>query len=194
MTLKALAQGALSRLSASSVPVGTGDGTGLEQEEQGGQICSTTSTLRSIASEHSEREKSAILAACSTVPFSGDGAGGTALPADIVEAIRRLPQRRPKVTSAAVWQRTVRDAGRLVTDGWAASAVALGWSLYDLFGIGPSDSDEWLSLAVWLDGKTITIMDDHQAVTSEGGIYYRETWGRPDTVFVAPIFLWEFGA
>lgn len=194
MTLKALAQEALSRLSAPGVPAGTGDGTPVEHMEQETQPCSSNSISRSIALERPDAWKSANLSTCSTVPLLGDGSAGTALPAHIVEAVRRLPQRRPKVTATAVWQRTVKDAGRLVKDGWAASAVALGWSLYDLFGIGPRDSDEWLSLAVWLDGKTITIMDDHQAVTAEGRIYYRETWGRPDSVFVAPIFLWEFGA
>ena len=192
MTLKALAQEALSRLSANGVPDGTADGTRVEQAEQGDTLFQAPDAVP-MDVEHAFRQKSANNQSCSTVPLPKGGTGGTALPADVVKAIRNLPRRRPKVTSSSVWRRAVTDAGRLLDEGWAGSAISLGWSLHDLFGIGPRDSDEWLSLAVWLDGQTITLMDDHQALTAEGGVYYLERWGRPNTTFVEPIFLWEFG-
>jgi len=72
------------------------------------------------------------------------------------------------------------------------SSLALGWTGYDLFGIGGGDGEwavlsvsrnEWLSLAVWIAGRTIVMLDDQRAFTVDGHIYHRERFGRPSTVF-----------
>lgn len=132
----------------------------------------------------------AIEAKGPSVPFEN----GHGLPPALQDGLRRLATANPRrVSDKAVWRAIVADAERLASDGWASTALALGWSEHDLFGIGPHDSAEWSSLAVWLAGRTLTMMDDHRAFTTSGDVYYIERWGRPHTVFVAPVLLWEFG-
>ncbi|MBI0475743.1 hypothetical protein D9601_10305 [Sphingomonas sp. MA1305] len=87
----------------------------------------------------------------------------------------------------------MQDAQRLASDGWVATALALGWSEADLFGIGRNGSDEWLSLAVWLEGRTVVLMDDHRAFTADDAVFYLERWGRPNTPYAVPVMLWEVG-
>lgn len=112
---------------------------------------------------------------------------------DITEGLRLLSRRRaPTITRPGVWAEIVSDAAKLTADGWARRALDVGWDAYDLFGIGRQGSAQWESLAVWLAGRTITVIDDHQARTTCGGIYYLERWGRADTAFDQPIFLWEW--
>lgn len=116
------------------------------------------------------------------------------LPEPVEAGLRRLAASNPRrVHDKALWRGIVNDATRLASEGWAGNALALGWSVHDLFGVGPNDSAEWSSLSVWLSGRTLTMMDDHRAFTSSGHVYYVERWGRPRTVFVAPVLLWEFG-
>ena len=116
------------------------------------------------------------------------------LPEPVEVGLRRLATSNPRrVPDKALWRGIVNDATRLASEGWASNALALGWSVHDLFGVGPNDSAEWSSLAVWLAGRALTMMDDHRAFTTSGDVYYVERWGRPRTVFIAPVLLWEFG-
>lgn len=144
--------------------------------------------------KHAEPQKSAISAPCFTVSSPRARNSETRLPADVTDGIARLRSGwQPRKVDVTEWRAVVEDVRRLVDDGWAANALALGWSPHDVFGIGPGGSNEWLSLAVWLSGRTVTMLDDHRAFTEEGAVYYLERWGRPNTVFVEPIFLWEMG-
>lgn len=145
--------------------------------------------------KHDYPQKSAISDACFTVSSPRARNSETSLPADVVEGLAKLRSGwQPGKVSAAEWLAVVADARRLAADGWASSALALGWSAHDVFGIGPTGSDQWLSLAVWLDGRDVTMMDDHRAFTSEGPVFYVERWGRPITPTPQPIFLWELWA
>lgn len=142
--------------------------------------------------KHADPQKSAIFASCFTVSSPRARNSETSLPADLMDGIGKLRSGwQPRRIKATEWRPVVDDVRRLVTNGWAANALGLGWSAHDVFGIGPGGGNEWLSLAVWLDGRTITMMDDHRAFTDEGPVYYLERWGRPNTAFVEPIFLWE---
>lgn len=112
--------------------------------------------------------------------------------ADGVAQLGQPPRRC--IAAGAIWTQVVADAQRLLDGGIAEQALALGWVGHDLFGIGQTGSDEWLSLAVWLAGKRVTLLDDHRAFTAEGPVYYLERWGRPNTHFDQPIYLWEWAA
>lgn len=145
--------------------------------------------------KHAEPQKSAISAPRFTVSSPRARNSETSLPPAIVVGVAKLRSGwQPCKVDGGEWRAVVGDVRRIVADGWAEQALALGWSPHDVFGIGPGGSNEWLSLAVWLAGRTITMMDDHRAFTDEGPVYYLERWGRPNTVFVEPIFLWEMGA
>jgi hypothetical protein len=114
------------------------------------------------------------------------------IPASLSAGLRALANRAPpRRADPAEWRRVVQDAQRLASEGWAATALALGWSDADLFGIGRAGSDEWLSLAVWLAGRTLVLMDDHRAFTADDAVYYLERWGRPNTLYEPPVMLWE---
>jgi hypothetical protein len=123
-------------------------------------------------------------------PVAYTGAIPSALAAGLRSLAARTPPRR---ADPAEWRCVVQDAQRLALDGWVATALALGWSEADLFGIGKNGSDEWLSLAVWLAGRTVVLMDDHRAFTADDAVYYLERWERPNTAFAAPVMLWEVG-
>lgn len=148
----------------------------------------------SASMKHAEPQKSAISGPCFTVSSPRVRKSETSLPADLMDGLAKLRSGwQPRKVDAAEWGAVVDDVRRLVVEGWAANALALGWSPHDVFGIGPGGSNDWLSLCVWLGGRTVTMMDDHRAFTEEGPVYYLERWGRPNTVFVEPIFLWELG-
>lgn len=115
------------------------------------------------------------------------------LPTAIEAGLRALAkQKPPRLASHDEWHATVADAIRLASEGWATTALSMGWTEHDVFGIGPHGSNEWLSLAVWIAGRSIVAMDDHRALTVDD-VYYLERWGRPNTTFVDPVMLWEIG-
>lgn len=125
-------------------------------------------------------------------------AQGYGLPADIerglAELVRLSPPRR--IARRAAWAPVVADAVRIARDGWAAQALALGWSLHDLFGIGPRDSHEFAGLAVWLDGARLLVLDTHMAVadTESGRAFFnRGGWGHGRDAAVEPVLIWDFG-
>lgn len=102
-----------------------------------------------------------------------------------------------KVTDTAAWWITVGDALRLHNDGWTAKALALGWGVADLFGIGRQGSDQFAGLAAWLDGRRIAILD---AGGANAGPWCRGFMGPPASRYRRPaelygdaIMLWDWG-
>ena len=91
------------------------------------------------------------------------------VPADIVDGVARLGgQPAPRISNPPVWPEIVADAQRLVADGWAAKAMALGWSALDLFGacgdVGHQDDNH--GLAVWLARRRLLAINETIAVVS----------------------------
>lgn len=123
-------------------------------------------------------------------------------PADPVSGVigaglRRLrDQRPPRVIDRSAWSEVVSDALRLEREGWASTALALGWAGHDLFGIGPRDAWEFSGLAVWLRGRPILMLDEHRAIVADGdrrAAFERGGMGRGKAPAVTPVYLWEFG-
>ncbi|TCP36536.1 hypothetical protein [Sphingomonas sp. BK235] len=117
---------------------------------------------------------------------------------DLIRSLRELDQSPPprRLEDARQWRPVVRDALRIVREGWAARALTLGWSHHDLFGIGPVDDWEFSGLAVWLNGRPLLSLDD--ATASAGGesrfgsIFIRGGMGHGTHPTVTPVLLWEF--
>ena len=82
----------------------------------------------------------------------------TDLPALVRDGLELLVQAAaPPVRSPELWPRAVADALRLASEGWASTALSLGWSPLDLFGAvtdvrGDPDAD---GLAVKLSGRKV---------------------------------------
>jgi hypothetical protein len=112
----------------------------------------------------------------------------SALPPSITMGLHRLVGPVPRlVRDDTVWREIVADARRLAADGWAASALALGWSALDLFG----HSDRRDGLAVWLRGRTLVLLDELTAVVIDGSgraQFTRDRGGMPGARL-----LWELG-
>ena len=135
----------------------------------------------------------------STANCGETGLAGTVTPAPLagpfareVTRLQVLPPPR-KLSNPAVWPEIVADAERLIRSGWAERALALGWSDHDLFGISPTSTDEFESLAVWLAGRTVVAKTEWQARTSCDGIFYRDAFMRPNSPKGVVVFLWQFG-
>ena len=82
----------------------------------------------------------------------------TGVPADVLAGLRSLATApTPRLLSPEAWPEVVADALRLAQDGWAASALTLGWSALDLFGaIASKDGDPAADgLAVKLSGRKV---------------------------------------
>jgi hypothetical protein len=85
-------------------------------------------------------------------------ASGAVLPGTVGAGVAALDEARPpRGVPAEPWRVVVRDAQRLVSQGWAAQALGLGWSELDLFGavtdkLGDPAAD---GLAVQLDGRRV---------------------------------------
>jgi hypothetical protein len=120
------------------------------------------------------------------------------LPAHLAADLRRLEGMSAprKIERAENWRAVVADALRLARDGWASSAIALGWTAADLFGVGASDSWDYEGLAVWLRGRSILLLDERKAVV-EGPTgreaFIRGGMGHGTHPTVTPVMLWEFG-
>jgi hypothetical protein len=122
------------------------------------------------------------------------------LPDDLAAALRRLemmPAPR-KLQQSANWRGVIADAMVLARDRWAAKAMALGWSVSDLFGVGAKTDWDFQGLAVWLDGRRIIMLDEKQAIVAGNPGDHRSAFIRggmrhgTDPV-VEPAMLWEFG-
>lgn len=122
------------------------------------------------------------------------------LPEDLAASIRRLEALPPPrgLDRQANWRGVVADALTIARDGWAAKAIALGWTTGDLFGIGPRDDWDFQGLALWLNGRRILMIDARQAVASGDHADYRATFVRGGMrhgthPVISPVMLWEFG-
>lgn len=112
-----------------------------------------------------------------------------------LRALEYMPAPR-KIEQADSWRLIVRDALGIARGGWAANAMALGWSAGDLFGIGPRDDWEYSGLAVWLCGRSIVLLDQQRAIVADGdrrAAFTRGGLGHGTHPTVAPVMLWEFG-
>lgn len=98
-----------------------------------------------------------------------------------------------RIKDRGVWREIVDDALGLARDGWAATAMALGWSAYDLFGTGPDDSNQYDGLAVWLAGRAVAMLDENKVRTTCGATFFREDFMRPASPRVTPVYLWQLG-
>ena len=129
------------------------------------------------------------------VALSDEGFG---LPNALAASLRALesmpaPQHVERVDH---WPDIVTDALSIARTGWAAKAMALGWSAGDLFGIGPRDDWQFSGLAVWLRGRTIMLLDQRSAIVADGqqrAAFNRGGMGHGTHPSVAPVMLWEFG-
>ncbi|MEH3159822.1 MAG: hypothetical protein PGN08_13370 [Sphingomonas taxi] len=114
------------------------------------------------------------------------------LDAALAADLRRLDEMpTPRVVGKGAWRPIVDDAMRIARDGWAASAMSLGWSEHDLFGIGPHDDWEFAGLAVWLRGRSIVVVDEMRAIVADGD--RRAAYSRRRLRDLKPVMLWEFG-
>lgn len=182
MSLKALASQTLARLH------GTELGTPMEQVEQA-VTCSSPTLACSTRLEHNFPQKSANNEACSTVPLSRDGTGGTLLPEELTLGLKRLRlMPAPRTTTPSAWLEIVADAARIADEGWAARATELGWSPVDLFGC--SRDGEYEGLAVWLRSRRIVLIDENSAIAIAGD-RRRAVFNRRD--HEGAILLWELG-
>ena len=120
--------------------------------------------------------------------FAGSASGHFAnLPPDIAAGLARLPSLPSPPLSLPVWPDIVADALRLVNEGWAATALGLGWSPLHLWGAHLDTP----GLAVWLCGRRIVLLSETSCTVADG----------PDRRAVfncrqpAPgtCFLWEYG-
>ncbi|MCA1653676.1 MAG: hypothetical protein ABR588_05955 [Sphingomicrobium sp.] len=98
----------------------------------------------------------------------------------------------PRLRRPEAWPAVVSDALGLARYGWAAKALALGWSPFELFGAVPDATSDPAAdgLAVWLAGrKLLAITADYAAADDgDGGRSYfnrREAHGA--------VLLWDLG-
>ena len=105
--------------------------------------------------------------------------------------------RPPRGIERSSWTSVVRDALALARGGWAATALTLGWSELDLFGIGPAGSSDFSGLAVWLRGRQLILLNSELAIVRDGtarACFNRGGWGHGrDMGLPAAVPLWRFG-
>ena len=115
-----------------------------------------------------------------------------ALPPEILTGLDRLRRERPpKVRNIAAWHEVVRDACWLANEGWAGKALSLGWHPLALYGIGPRSSVRFESLAVWLVGRRLVLLDSGTAIAASGP--NRSIFHPPVIGDGGAVFLWDFG-
>lgn len=107
---------------------------------------------------------------------------GRRLPPLIVEGLERLRSMpAPRLRKQSVWGEVVADAWRLANEGWATSALALGWDTLDLWGVSPAAGGlaGMEGLAVWLAGRRPVLIDADSCIVADApgssarSIFYR---------------------
>lgn len=98
----------------------------------------------------------------------------------------------PRITRPEVWPGIVADAVRLVDEGWAAKALALGWEPAHLWGCSPDKggNPDHDGLAVLLAGRQIVMLDEAAAIMESRAGTHRLFNLRP---MAGAIMLWELG-
>jgi hypothetical protein len=93
-------------------------------------------------------------------------------PPSVTEGLEQLRKMAaPHISEPMCWPRVVSDALMLARDGWAAKALALGWTDLDLFGAVPNADGDPAGdgLAVWLNGRELSAMTADYAVAAHPG-------------------------
>ena len=102
--------------------------------------------------KHRNPQKTAENTACFTVSPPKERNSETPLSDDLLAGLRRLASGRiPTGVDRVVWLQIAADAKRLAEDGWAATALAMGWTAEQLFGVDDDDR----GVAVELQGRPI---------------------------------------
>lgn len=116
----------------------------------------------------------------------------TALPSAISSGLVTLKSMAaPRLQRPERWPRVVSDALALARDGWAAKALALGWTTLDLYGAVTDAAGDPYSdgLAVWLSGRNLVAMTATCATVVDGtGQFY---YNRREQV--GATLLWNLG-
>ena len=171
MSLKAIAKQELARLKAGEMVHETERETRLKQVKQP-VSCFIDAGARFIPVKHVERRETAKNEACFTVSSPKGETRETSLPDDVAAGIRRLKvMRAPRLQEPGMWAIAVAGAAYLVKSVWAAKALALGWSLLDLFGAVPDRDGDPAGdgLAVWLAGRKLLAITAEYAVVEDVG-------------------------
>lgn len=114
----------------------------------------------------------------SEVANGANGANGTGpLPASVAMGLRSLARMgAPRSVDPQAWAESVKDAQWLGTSGWAARALALGWTTWDVWGAGsPVDGNpDEDGLAVRLRGRKLLAISADVAIAADphGGRSY----------------------
>jgi len=90
---------------------------------------------------------------------------------DVREGVAILGQMKPpRDVRTERWPQVIADAQGLARDGWAAKALALGWSGLDLFGAVTNAAGDPYSdgLAVWLNGRKLLAISATSATVEDG--------------------------
>ena len=117
----------------------------------------------------------------------------TAMPSAISSGLATLKSMAaPRLQRPGQWPLVVSDALGLARDGWAAKALALGWTPLDLFGAVTDAAGDPYSdgLAVWLAGRKLVAMTATCATVVDGADRY--FYNRREQVGAR--LLWELGA
>lgn len=171
MSLKAIAEQELARLKAGEMVHETERETRLKHMKQP-DPCFIDATARFVPVKHNERQKTAKNGPCFTVSFPMGETHETSLPDDLVAGVRRLKvMRPPRLLKPDAWPIAVADADLLLASGWAAKAIALGWTPLDLFGVVPDPHGDPAGdgLAVWLGGRRLIALCGTYAVVDDVG-------------------------
>ncbi len=132
---------------------------------------------------------------------TGKSAPGELLPMSVSESLRQLrPDQRRGDFGPARWATIVADANRLAVP-WAARALALGWTVVDLFGAHPrcpSARVDAAGLAVMMSGRALLALDtDTATLRAPSGShlrYYRKPHREAVPIWALPCgSRWEAG-
>jgi len=138
------------------------------------------------------RRKTAKSEPCFTVSFPRGETDETRLPDQLADGLHRLQSMpAPRGVNPAAWAEVVADAVRLVSEGWAAQALALGWAELDLFGAAtdPKGDPSADGLAVRMSGRRVLAMSANFATIADPDD--GRTWHHRGDVAGA-LLLWEF--
>lgn len=121
-------------------------------------------------------------------PFEGSvAAHAYGFSNDIADGVKLLASRRaPRIRRPEAWPQVVSDSLRIARDGWARTALALGWDPLELWGCTPDGQFE--GLAAWLSGRRLALIDDSSAIAAKGGQRFIFTRGPTPA---GTIFLWN---
>ena len=193
MSLKALARERLAAIRGDETPPET-EMKQAKQEGDRDQGLFHGSASCFTPMKQGNPQKTAKNEACFTVSRPKGGNDETRLlPPAVTTGLARLQALPiPRITRPEVWPEIVADALRLVDEGWAQQALALGWQPFHLWGCSPdrggnTDHD---GLAVMLAGRRIVLLDERMALIEAGTGAHALFNVRP---MPGAVLLWELG-